>query len=153
VLRLERQPGGSLHALITDLKSTTEAKVDHRLQVAFYHLMLARLFDQHGVPCSQVQTGVLFRGPAEPTPTQAEELKPLREAARTWLGLDEGLLEVGTDPDTYLQAVRDLVIGPDSTARRVALAPFEAIPFSLSYKCDSCLYGNRRAKGVVPQSR
>ena len=30
--------------------------------------------------------------------------------------------------------------GPDSTARRVALAPFEAIPYSLSYKCDGCLY-------------
>ena len=140
VLRLERHADGALDALITDLKSTTEAKVEHRLQVAFYHLMLARLFEQHGVSCAQIQTSVLFRGPAEPTPTQAEQLKPLREAARTWLGLDEGLLEVVADPDAYLQAVRDLVVGPDSTARRVALAPFEAIPYSLSYKCDGCLY-------------
>jgi hypothetical protein len=140
VLRLERRLDGALHALITDLKSTTEVKVEHRLQVAFYQLMLARLFEQHGVPCAQVQTGVLFRGPAEPTPVQTEELKPLREAARNWLGLDEGLLEVVADPDAYLQAVHDLVTGPDSTARRVALAPFEAIPYSLSYKCDGCLY-------------
>ncbi len=140
VLRLERRADGALHALITDLKSTTEAKVEHRLQVAFYHLMLARLFEQHGVPCTQVQTSVLFRGPAEPTSTQAEQLKPLREAARTWLGLDEGLLEVVADPDAYLQAVRDLVVGPDSTARRVALAAFEAVPYALSYKCDGCLY-------------
>src|SRR4051812_8498645 len=128
VLRLERQADGGLHALITDLKSTTEAKVEHRLQVAFYHLTLARLFEQHGVPCAQVQTGVLFRGQAEPTPIQTEQLKRLGEAARTWLGLDEGLLEVVADPDAYLQAVRDLVIGPDSAARRVAFAPFQAVP-------------------------
>ena len=137
---MDRQADGRLHALITDLKSTTEAKVEHRLQVAFYHLMLARLFEQHGVSCPRIQTSVLFRGSAEPTPTQAEQRKPLGEAARTWLGLDDGLLEVVTDPDAYLQAVRDLVLGPDSTARRVALAPFEAIPYSLSYKCDGCLY-------------
>src|SRR5262245_3423079 len=81
VLRLERWPDGALHALITDLKSTTEAKVEHRLQVAFYQLMLARLFEQHGVPCTLVRTGVLFRGPAEPTPVQTEQLKPLEEEA------------------------------------------------------------------------
>ena len=83
VLWLERRPDGALHALITDLKSTTEAKVEHRLQVAFYHLMLARLFEQEGVSCAQIQTGVLFRGPAEPTPMQTEQLGPLGEAART----------------------------------------------------------------------
>ena len=151
VLRLERQPDGALHALITDLKSTTEAKVEHRLQVAFYHLMLARLFEQHVVPCAQIQTGVLFRGPAEPTPVQTEQLKPLGEAARTWLGLAEGLLEVVADPDAYLQAARDLVTGPDSTARRVAIAPFDAIPYSLSYKCDGCLYNEYCLKWSAEQ--
>jgi hypothetical protein len=102
--------------------------------------MLARLFEQHGVPCALVRTGVLFRGPAESTPVQTEQLKPLEEAARTWLGLDQGFLEVVADPDAYLQAARDLVTGPDSTAHRVALAPFEAVPYSLSYKCDGCMY-------------
>src|SRR5262249_32676366 len=66
------------------------------------------------------------------------QLKPLREAARTWLGLSDGLLEEVADPDAYLQAVRDLVVGPDSTARRVAPAPFGAAPYSLSFQCDGC---------------
>src|SRR5207302_574518 len=110
------------------------------LQVAFYHLMLARLFEQNAVPCARIQTSVMFRGPAEATAAQAEQLQPLKDAARTWLGLEDALLEVVADPDAYLQAVHDLVVGPDSTARRVALAPFEAIPYSLSYKCDGCLY-------------
>jgi hypothetical protein len=32
------------------------------------------------------------------------------------------------------------VLGQDSTARRVAQAPFEQVPYSLSFKCDGCLY-------------
>ncbi len=32
------------------------------------------------------------------------------------------------------------MLGKDSTARRVAGTPFEAIPFCLSFKCDGCLY-------------
>ena len=41
------------------------------------------------------------------------------QAARKWLGLEDGLLEVVADPDAYRQAVIDLVTGPDSTARRI----------------------------------
>src|SRR5207253_1486861 len=35
LVRLERPAHGTLHALIGDMKSTTEVKVEHRLQVAF----------------------------------------------------------------------------------------------------------------------
>lgn len=47
ILRLERAVDGTLHLLIADMKSSAEAKTEHRLQVAFYHEMLAlcvRLF-------------------------------------------------------------------------------------------------------------
>ena len=44
ILRLERDADGALHVLIADMKSSTAAKVEHRLQVAFYHEMLAALF-------------------------------------------------------------------------------------------------------------
>src|SRR5205823_6225052 len=37
-------------------------------------------------------------------------------------------------------SVADLVTGADSVARRIVQMPFEQIPFSLSYKCDGCLY-------------
>ena len=140
VLRLERRADGRLHALIVDMKSTTQVKVEHRLQVAFYHLMLDRLFKNQGIEGNEIQTGVLFRGPAEATATQMEELQPHRDAARKWLKLDEGLLEIVAEPDAYLQSAADLVVGPDSTARRVAQTSFEAVPYSLSYKCDGCLY-------------
>jgi hypothetical protein len=140
VLRLERRADGTLDALIADMKSTAEVKVEHRLQVAFYHRMLARLFDEHGIACDRIQTGIVFRRPAEEAPEEAGRLEALGEAARRWLGLDDALLEVVADPDAYLQSVHDLVLGPDSTARRVAQAPFEGLPFALGYKCDGCLY-------------
>jgi hypothetical protein len=140
ILRLERRTEARLHALIVDLKSTTQVKVEHRLQVAFYHLMLDRLFKNRGIECDQIQTGVLFRGPAEATAIQMEKLQPHRDDAWKWLKLNEGLLEIVAEPDAYLQSAVDLVIGPNSTASCVAQTSFAAIPYSLSYKCDGCLY-------------
>ncbi len=139
LLRLEREAGGALGALIADMKSTTAVKVDHRLQVAFYHLMLDRLFKQEGIACSSIRTGILFRGPAD-APSDDPELTTLREAALKWFELTDVLLELVDDPDAYLQSVRDLVTGPDSVARKIAAANFDELPFALSYKCDGCLY-------------
>jgi AAA domain-containing protein/PD-(D/E)XK nuclease superfamily protein len=65
LLRLERGEDGALHVLIVDIKSSTSVKVEHRLQVAFYHAMLARLFEQAGVTVAHIGTGILYKGPAE----------------------------------------------------------------------------------------
>ncbi len=140
LMRLERLADGPLHILIGDMKSTTEAKVEHRLQVAFYRLMLEHILTGGGIDHATIQTGILFRPPADPTPDEEEETKPLREAALLVFGLDGSLLEVVANPDAYLQSAHDLVLGRDSIARKLAQAPFEAIPYSLSFKCDGCLY-------------
>jgi hypothetical protein len=78
--------------------------------------------------------------PADPTPEGQTELQPLRDAAPQTFGLDGALLEVVADPQAYVQSAHDLVLAGDSTARRVAQAPFEEVPFCLSFKCDGCLY-------------
>ncbi len=140
LLRLERNADGGLHVLIVDLKSTTEVKVEHRLQVGFYHLMLEALFAQHGISVEQIQTGVMYRPPADATPEVEEEIRPHRESAQHWFGLADALLELVTDPEAYLRSVNDLVTGQDSMARRVASSGFDTLPYCLSYKCDSCLY-------------
>src|SRR5262249_10350546 len=136
LVRLERQADGTLLVLIGDMKSTVEVKVEHRLPVAFYSLMLGRLVQAHRVP----PTGMPRRPPAAPAPEEPIELQPLRDAARQTFGLDDALLEVVADPQAYVQSVHDLVLAGDSTARRVAQAPFEKVPFCLSFKCDGCLY-------------
>jgi len=141
LLRLERSPDGTLHALVADMKSTTEVKVEHRLQVAFYRLMLERIFRDGDLAHEPLQTAILFRPPAEPTPEEQAELGPLWDAARSVFGLDDALLEVVADPEAYARSVHDLVLGKDSTARRVAETPFDDLPYCLSFKCDGCLYG------------
>jgi hypothetical protein len=140
LVRLERQADGTLLVLIGDMKSTVEVKVEHRLQVAFYRLMLERLFEKDGIAHQPVQMGILFRPPADPTPEEQIEFQPLKDAAKQTFDLDDALLEVVADPDAYVQSVHDLVLATDSTARRVAQAPFDNVPFCLSFKCDGCLY-------------
>jgi hypothetical protein len=140
LVRLGRTDDGALHVLIGDMKSTAEVKVEHRLQVAFYRLMLERLFKDGGLAHAPIQLGILFRPPVDPTPEEQTEIAPLRDAARQVIGLDAALLEIVADPEAYLQSAQDLVLGKDSTARKVAGTPFEAIPYCLSFKCDGCLY-------------
>jgi hypothetical protein len=140
LLKLRRAADSTLHVLVTDLKATLEAKVEHRLQVTFYRLMLEAVFAAGGVPHAPIRTGVLFRPPIEPIPEEEAEAAPLREAARQVFGLTDRLLEVTAEPDAYARSARDLVLGPDSVARRIAAADFASLPFTLSDKCDGCLY-------------
>jgi len=140
LLRLERPDDGTLNVLIGDMKSTVAAKVEHRLQVAFYRLMLEQLLKDAGINHAPVQTGILFRPSADPTPEEEEEIKPLRDAAKQVFGLKESLLEIVADADAYVQSAYDLVLDKNSTAKRVAATPFEKVPYCLSFKCDGCLY-------------
>jgi len=141
VLRFEQDDEGRLQILIADMKSTAEVKVEHRLQIAFYAVMLERLLTDNGVKWHDVQIGILFRPPTAPTTEQeVEVLPPLREAATTWFKLDAVLLEVVADQEANRRSARDLVTAPDSTARRIATADFGSLPYCLSYKCDGCLY-------------
>ncbi len=140
LVRLSRTGEGVLQILITDMKSTVEAKVEHRLQVAFYGLMLGQILKDAGVAYEPIQTAVLFRPPPDPSAEDEEAIKSLREAAKAVFGLDGYLLEVVADPDAYARSAHDLVLGDDSTARRIAATPFEDVPYALGFKCDDCLY-------------
>ncbi|HUG13721.1 MAG TPA: AAA domain-containing protein [Thermomicrobiales bacterium] len=145
ILRVEREPAGGLSALIADIKSSTSAKLEHRLQVAFYHEMLAALCREHEIELSSITMGVLYRGPAEGESGQTDavadaERDAQRELAEQYLGTGAGLLEIIERTDGLLGAVEDLVTGDRSTANRVARAAFDDVPFHLTYKCDGCLY-------------
>ncbi len=73
VLRLSRDPSGSLHILIADIKSSTSAKVEHRLQVAFYAEMVAALLAGAGIAVDQIDLGILYRGPSDDAPSRDGE--------------------------------------------------------------------------------
>ncbi|MCA1670032.1 MAG: PD-(D/E)XK nuclease family protein, partial [Thermomicrobia bacterium] len=141
ILRLERDADGLLRVMIADMKSSTSAKVEHRLQVAFYAEMLDALFAADSVACEAIDIAVLYRGPADGG-DGSPEAAAQQVAAQTYFGGDVGLLEIVAKECAadYRRSVRDLVTGPGSTARRVIAAPFDAVPFHLTAKCDSCLY-------------
>ena len=138
LLRLERGADGGLWCLIADAKSSTGAKVEHRLQVAFYHAMLARLFGEAGLACTRMETAILYRGPATGADDAGDE--GARQKALELFGVADAFAEVIADADAYLMEVRDLVSGADALAGRVAVQPFEDLFFSLDLKCDGCLY-------------
>jgi hypothetical protein len=144
LLRLERNDDGRLKILIVDIKSSTSVKVEHRLQVAFYHAMIARLFEIESVDYDQIETAILYRGPADTEKGIDEDAVAQfdreRGAAEQILSVTVGLLEIIAEPENYLESVRDLVTGPASAARRIAASVFEVLPYHLSYKCDGCLY-------------
>jgi len=140
LIRLERDPQGTLRILIADMKASAAVKVEHRLQVAFYRLMLESLLAAAEVPHLPIDLGIVFRPPVDPSPEEEEEVRLLRDAAKDLLGLDDALLELVADPDAYVQSAQDLVFGETSVARRVAATPFDQLPYCLSFKCDGCLY-------------
>jgi hypothetical protein len=115
MLRLERDSAGSLRALIVDMKSSTAAKVEHRLQVAFYHDMLAALFAAAELPVAEIATGILYRGPANGStsanPVEQARLEAQRAAAAERFGVSHAFFEQVDDPEAYLDEVRALVTG------------------------------------------
>jgi predicted RecB family nuclease len=142
ILHLEQDADGRLRCLITDMKSSTASKVEHRLQVAIYHEMLASVLGEAGITHAPIELAILYRGPVEGT-TAAETADPevqrqQRADAFATFATEHGFLERIADAASYLGSVRDLLTGPESVARRALESRFEAIPFHLTYKCDGC---------------
>jgi hypothetical protein len=155
IVRLERDDRGRLGILVADMKATTTAKVEHRLQVAFYREMLERIFAANGVGHEEIAIGILYRGaPAfdeEADPEERERLDAQRAEAARLFAVDDALLELTPDPAAYRDAVRGLVTGSESVAAQVAAAPFAAIPWHLTYKCDGCIYNEFCMKWAAEQ--
>jgi hypothetical protein len=144
LLRLDRRADGRLTAFIADVKSSAASKVEHRLQVAFYHELLRTLFAEHGLDHEPIELGIVYRGEAADGESQSEEsqaaLAEQRLAAERYLGITTAYLECVPDPKAYVAAVRDLVTDARSAARQTIHTEFAEIPFHLTYKCDWCRY-------------
>ena len=144
ILRLERDHDGRLSILIADMKSSTSAKVEHRLQVAFYHQMVTGLLQEHGIEHEPIRLGILYRGPTDGDEglddNELARRHEERDAAQRLFSVGDALLELVEDLDSYLGAVADLVTRNGSTAEQVAEAYFPDVPYHLEHKCDGCLY-------------
>jgi len=102
IVRLERDADGGLRLLIVDVKSSVAAKIEHRLQVAFYDRMTAALLDAAGVGYADIQTGILYRTGSVPAAESAGDLLQLateRRLAADLLAMPDGLLELVERPE------------------------------------------------------
>ena len=143
LLRLSRDESGGLHVLIADMKASQRAKVEHRLQLAFYYRMISALFEQANEPIASLKFGVLYRGPdaREGLPVeQVERLDKHSHAAREVWGLDKWFYEACDDPQTYLNSLKRLVFDADSQAKTIAAKDFDDVEFHLTGKCDTCVF-------------
>jgi len=143
LLRVTRDETGTLYLLITDIKSSAEAKVEHRLQIAFYHEILAALLHADTSDDVEIATAVLYRGTAKiltGTEEDAARAKHERQEAARLFNVADAYLELIADAGSYRTAVRDLITSPGSLAYRIRQSQFTDIPYHLSEKCDGCLY-------------
>ena len=154
IVRFERDESGLLDVLVVDMKATRAAKIEHRLQVAFYRAMLRQLLGAAGVAYRAIDTAILYRGLADQgdaaDPVEAARTAAERAAATRLFGVD-AQLELTPDPEAYQDAVRDLVTGANSIANQVVTLPFAEIPWHLTYKCDGCLYNEFCMKWAAEQ--
>jgi hypothetical protein len=136
---LQGLPGRRVSAFIVDFKSSTAARMEHRLQVAFYREMLATLFAGAGID-TECSLGILYRGAAHQSDGEEHPILALqRQDALATFGV-EGFLERIEDPGALQRHVWSLVLGDPSEARRNLATPFDQLPFHLNYVCDGCLY-------------
>ena len=143
MLRLERDEMGTLHLMIADMKSTSLPKVEHRLQVGFYHEMLTALFREAGIEHTPIELGILYRGPLDDgarLDNEARQKLAADRAAALNLGLVAGFYERIADAAPYLRAVRELVTGENSTSQRIAESDYYDLQWHLEAKCDGCTF-------------
>ncbi len=140
LIRLRRSETGLLEILIVDIKKSAAATVEHKLQVAFYHEMLAKALSTAGIAFGGIGLGILYEGSKHPDDSSADEIAEGRRAAKKLFGTDRAILERVEHPRDYIDAIRDLVVGNSSIAKKVITTPFDQLPFHLSYVCDSCQY-------------
>ena len=143
ILRLDRDSDGDLSALIVDMKASTSAKFEHRLQVAFYHKMLLSILENAGVVVARIKLGIVYRGaaPGGITAKIPSEEEAQRAAAWNLLGVPDALLEIVEGAEDYLSEVEELVVGPEAVIPGIArVRQFADLPWHLSYRCDGCLY-------------
>ena len=143
MLRLERDETGTLQVMIADMKSTSMPKVEHRLQVGFYHEMLTALLREASIEHAPIELGILYRGPLDDGARLDTEARKKLEADRVAalnLGLVAGFYERITHAAPYLRAVRELVTGENSAAARIASSDYHDLQWHLEAKCDGCIF-------------
>ncbi len=110
---------GRLHALIADVKASREERLEHRVQVAAYALLLEDMCRRAGIPLKRTLGAVVHR-------TTTGQFTTLHDPTLHFDLVD------------YQNLVRSLVDGADAPLLRAAEATLNELPFAFSARCDGC---------------
>lgn len=113
-----RDRRGQLHVLIADIKASREERLEHRVQVAAYALLLGEVCRRAGLPLKRIVGAVVHR------------------TANPFDDLHDRQLQFELAP--YQALVSDLVGREDSPLRQAAEAELDGLPFALNARCDGC---------------
>jgi hypothetical protein len=113
-----RDRRGQLHVLIADIKASREERLEHRVQVAAYALLLSAACREAGLPLKRIVGAVVHR------------------TANLFADLHDRELQFELEP--YQALVGDLVGDADSPLRQAAEAELDDLPFALNARCDGC---------------
>jgi hypothetical protein len=118
-----RDKRGRLHVLIADVKSSREERLEHRVQVATYSLLLTDLCRRARLPLIRIVGAVVHR---------------MTTGSFTTLH-DQSLY---FDLASYQTLVLDLIAREDGPLNQAAAAALDDLPFALSALCDGCQFNS-----------
>ncbi|HEX6292131.1 MAG TPA: AAA domain-containing protein [Herpetosiphonaceae bacterium] len=118
-----RDKHGRLHVLIADVKASREERLEHRVQVATYALLLTDLCRRAELPLIRIVGAIVHR-----TPTGG------------FTTLHDPALHFELGP--YQTLVLDLIAGEDGALSRAAQATLGDLPFALNALCDGCKFSS-----------
>ncbi len=121
LIEVVRDKYGRLHALIADVKSSREERLEHRVQVAVYALLLQQLCTQAGLPLTRMVGAVVHQD-------NAEDFRSLEDTR--W--------QFQLEP--YLDLVHTLTEGDGAPLNLANTQPLDALPFALNARCDGCAH-------------
>lgn len=113
-----RDTQGRLHVLIADIKASREERLEHRVQVAAYALLLREASRRADLPIERI-VGAIVHRKTSPFST-----------------LHDRELQFELAP--YQALVHDLVAKPESPLIQAAEAELPDLPFALNARCDGC---------------
>jgi hypothetical protein len=116
IIVIEPGDAGGIRVTVGDAKASRNDRPEHRIQVAFYALLVRQLAERAGITIEEMR-GCIWRVPQH----------------------DEDEQPVAFDLRAYEEAV-ELLADEEGAVSRIADGSREEARFHLTYKCDGCLY-------------
>jgi hypothetical protein len=142
LLIIERSNDGALSLSVLDMKSSSDSRVEHKIQIAIYQAMLKELCRQAEIAIAYLGGGIIYRGTADPATLApaAREKHDNRIEAAIRFGLQGACLDWVADGALYQDAVDDLILADHSRLRAVAQKGLLSAPYQYTVTCDGCFF-------------